>query len=686
MSFETLGLKPAFLRGVENLGYRDPTPIQQQAIPVVLQGGDVMGLAQTGTGKTAAFVLPMLQRLSESPKGGVRALIITPTRELADQVEEAVRRLGQGTGLSSMTVYGGVGMQPQVDGLRRGRDIVVACPGRLLDHIQQGNADLSKVGILVLDEADQMLDMGFFPTVRRILAALPKQRQNLLFSATMPDDVRHLAEEILNRPATVQVGRSAPVETVSHALYPVAHHLKTSLLKAILARTDTESVLVFTRTKYRAKRVAQQLIADGFRAAELQGNLSQTRRQAALGGFRDGSVQILVATDIAARGIDVTQISHVINYDIPDTVEAYTHRIGRTGRAAKTGDAYTFVEPVDADMVRGIERVLRQSIPRLTLEGFDYAVPAPRKDTEFARPPREPRGPGKARRPADQAGGGRPPAPAPRQVLEGHRAPHRGPEAWIDPDARAGAGQRGPAGRPGEGRPGAGGRSGDGGRPNRDDRAGRGGRPGDRNDNSRGSGRPPGGSGDTRRQDGGGERPGRPGGDGGRREGGPAQGGSRDLPAVPERRWPEREERPKPVLDKERFRLRPEDRPQPARPAGQGGGGSGEGGSGHLRLVTIDERDDSWKRGEDPRETRPSPEERAERGGTGDRDRGPDEGRPAAAERPEASGRPDAPGERREAGGRPSDGGQGRDRDGGPRRRRRRGGRGGGGRDRKSVV
>jgi ATP-dependent RNA helicase RhlE len=390
MNFSSFKLHPQIMAGVEAAGYQTPTPIQKQAIPPVMEGHDVMGLAQTGTGKTAAFVLPILERLLTGPRGKVRALIIAPTRELAEQINESFVALGRQTKLRSMTVYGGVGINPQIQKLRTGVEIVVACPGRLLDHLKQRTADLAHLEVLVLDEADRMFDMGFLPDIRRILKYVPAKRQTLLFSATMPDDIRHLAHEILHKPVTVQVGHSAPVNTVSHALYPVEQHLKTALLMELLRHTNTESVLIFTRTKHRAKRIGQQLEKAGYKAASLQGNLSQNRRQEALDGFRDGSYQILVATDIAARGIDVSSISHVINYDIPDTVDAYTHRIGRTGRAAKTGDAFTFVTREDEPLVRSIERVLGEKIERRTLKDFDYKKAAPSRDAEFARPPREP--------------------------------------------------------------------------------------------------------------------------------------------------------------------------------------------------------------------------------------------------------------------------------------------------------
>lgn len=384
MNFESCNFHPYIAAGVKALGYITPTPIQLQAIPLILQGQDIMALAQTGTGKTAAFVLPILQRLMQGPRGCVRALIIAPTRELAEQIHEAIGGLGQQTRLRSVTVYGGVNMRPQVQKLRGKAEIVVACPGRLLDHIRQGTIDLSHLEVLVLDEADRMFDMGFLPDIRKILKHLPAQRQTLFFSATMPDDIRRLAHDILRNPATVQINHTMPVTTISHALYPVEQHLKTSLLMALLHHTDMESVLVFTRTKHRAKQVAQQLGKAGYSSTSLQGNLSQSQRQVALNGFRNGSFKILVATDIAARGIDVSRISHVINYDMPDTADAYTHRIGRTGRAAKTGDAFTLITREDAQMVRAIESVLGEELERCTLQGFNYTANSFR--TEHTRP------------------------------------------------------------------------------------------------------------------------------------------------------------------------------------------------------------------------------------------------------------------------------------------------------------
>jgi len=409
MSFSSFKFHPQIAAGIKALGYTDPTPIQVRAMPTVLEGRDVMGLAQTGTGKTAVFVLPILERLLPGPRGTVRALIVAPTRELAEQIHVAIGEMGQKTHLKSCTIYGGVNVNPQIQKLRGGIDIVVACPGRLLDHMAQKTINLSGLEVLVIDEADRMFDMGFLPDIRRIIKQLPAKRQTLMFSATMADDIRKLANEVLHDPVTVQIGHAAPVNSVSHALYPVEQHLKTGLLMELLKQTDTESILIFTRTKHRAKRIGQQLEKAGYRAASLQGNLSQNKRQDALDGFRDGSYQILVATDIAARGIDVASISHVINYDIPDTTDAYTHRIGRTGRAAKTGDAFTFVCREDELLIRSIERVLGEKIERRLLQGFDYKKTAPAKDVEFSRPPREPRGRGTQAK----AGNAAPRTPAP---------------------------------------------------------------------------------------------------------------------------------------------------------------------------------------------------------------------------------------------------------------------------------
>jgi len=388
MNFETFNFHPSVMAGVRALGYSAPTPIQLQAIPPIMQGRDVIGLAQTGTGKTAAFVLPILQCLRQSPQGCVRALVISPTRELAEQTCEVINELGSKTSLQSVAIYGGVSMEQQNRGLRNGAEIVVACPGRLLDHLWKGTISLSGLEILVIDEADRMFDMGFLPDIRNILACIMNKRQTLLFGATMPADIRRLAREILHDPVTVQIDRQLPAKTVSHALYPVQQHLKTTLLKEILRKTKTESVLVFTRTKHRAERVAQQLVRAGYQVTSLQGNLPQHRRQAALEGFRTGSIKVLVATDIAARGIDVLSISHVINYDMPESTDNYIHRIGRTGRVNKNGDALTFVTSADADKISALERLLDAPLERLTLRGFDYTRPAPDKQPRLSQQPR----------------------------------------------------------------------------------------------------------------------------------------------------------------------------------------------------------------------------------------------------------------------------------------------------------
>ncbi len=372
MNFNQFGLDPRLLAGVKAAGFTTPTPIQNQAIPQALAGRDVLGLAQTGTGKTAAFVLPMLQQLTSGKLRTVRALIIAPTRELAAQIQQTIVVLGQKTTVRSVTVYGGVGKTPQIKALKRGVEVVVACPGRLLDLMGTGDIDLSNVEYLVLDEADRMCDMGFLPDIRRILRQLPARRQTLFFSATMPDDIRELADTILKRPVTVQIGMIAPAETVDHALYPVPNSLKTQLITTMMNQMAMGRVLIFTRTKYRARNLAVKLDRAGFKAAALQGNMSQNQRVRAMDGFRKGKYDILVATDIAARGIDVSEISHVINFDMPDTVDAYTHRIGRTGRAEESGDAFTFMTPDDAKMVRDIEQVLGQPLEKRSLQGFNY--------------------------------------------------------------------------------------------------------------------------------------------------------------------------------------------------------------------------------------------------------------------------------------------------------------------------
>jgi len=370
LNFDQFAFEPTINAAIRAAGYSHPTPIQKQAIPLVLQGRDVLGLAQTGTGKTAAFVLPILQHLERAASRRPRVLIIEPTRELAEQVHQSIVHLRGKSKVRCATVYGGVSRNAQIRNVRRGVDIFVGCPGRLLDLIGDAEMDISAVEILVLDEADRLCDMGFLPDIRRILMYLPVKRQTLLFSATMPADIRGLADSILKDPVHVQVGASAPVSTVSHALYPVSEAQKAQLLLSVLKQTPTGRVLVFTRTKHRASRLADSLAKNGYRVSALQGNMTQNRRQSAMDGFRAGKYDILVATDIAARGIDVSEISHVINFDMPDTVDAYTHRIGRTGRAEATGEAFTFTAEADEPTVRQIEKILGAQIERRRLPGF----------------------------------------------------------------------------------------------------------------------------------------------------------------------------------------------------------------------------------------------------------------------------------------------------------------------------
>ncbi len=380
MKFEAFDLDRHIMAGVKDAGFVEPTAIQRDTIPLILQGQDVMGLAQTGTGKTAAFVLPILQRLAQGPTRRARVLILEPTRELAEQVHQSIRLLATHTKVRSVSVYGGVSKRPQLTGLRKGAEIIVACPGRLLDHMGAGAVNLSGVEVVVLDEADRMCDMGFLPDIRRILAQLPAKRQTLFFSATMPSEIQTLAHSILRDPVRVQVDRSAPPNTVTHALYPVTDALKAPLLSAMLRESGARRVLVFTRTKHKAQKLGKYLQREGHRAAVLQGDMTQPQRQRSMQGFREGRAQVLVATDIAARGLDVTGISHVINFDMPDTVDAYTHRVGRTGRAERRGEAYTLAAAwSDGPFIRKIEGMVGAPIERRRLQGFDYGDFTPEK-------------------------------------------------------------------------------------------------------------------------------------------------------------------------------------------------------------------------------------------------------------------------------------------------------------------
>ena len=393
MSFDSLGLSAELLRAVKDQGYDTPTPIQAKAIPVVISGRDLMGAAQTGTGKTAGFTLPLLQRLQTIPapaghRHPVRALILTPTRELAAQVGESVCNYGKHLRFHSAVIFGGVNINPQIDKLRRGVDIVIATPGRLLDHVEQRTIDLSKIEILVLDEADRMLDMGFIRDIRRILALLPKQRQNLLFSATFSDEIRSLASGILKDPETIDVApRNSTAERVSQRVYPVDQGRKRALLAKLITEGDWQQVLVFARTKHGANRLAEQLGKDGIHSAAIHGNKSQGARTRALADFKTNRVRVLVATDIAARGLDIDQLPHVVNYELPNVPEDYVHRIGRTGRAGSSGEAISLVAGPERSLLRDIERLLKAEIPQTLVPGFEPGTgPAHEQDS---RPPRQ---------------------------------------------------------------------------------------------------------------------------------------------------------------------------------------------------------------------------------------------------------------------------------------------------------
>ncbi len=370
--FEQFGLDEALMRGIHAAGFDNPRPIQCETIPAGLDGRDVLGRSQTGTGKTAAFALPLLDRLLEMPGEGPRVLVLAPTRELASQIAAEIRLLSQYTRVKLVTIFGGVSMRSQVNALRQRPQIVVGCPGRVLDLLQQGVLRLDVVETLVLDEADHMFDMGFLPDIRKILKRLPRERQNLLFSATMPKEIRKLADDLLTEPHVVELADSAPASTIDHALYLVAEQRKRALLDHMLTRDDCDSAIVFTRTKHRAKRLAERLSRAGHRAVALEGSMSRAQRDRAMHGFRKHQFDILVATDIAARGIDVRGVSHVINYDVPNTPNAYTHRIGRTGRSESEGVACTFVTSEDRAWVRATERMIGKPIPRRRVEGFEH--------------------------------------------------------------------------------------------------------------------------------------------------------------------------------------------------------------------------------------------------------------------------------------------------------------------------
>jgi len=454
MHFTDLGLGEPLLRAVREQGYDTPTPIQQQAIPAVLKGGDLMAGAQTGTGKTAGFTLPMLHRLAaqgskRDARGriAIRALILTPTRELAAQVEESVRTYGKYLPLTSMVMFGGVGMQPQVDRLKRGVDILVATPGRLLDHQQQGTLDLKHVEIFVLDEADRMLDMGFIHDIKKVLAVLPAQKQSLLFSATFSDEIKALADRLLNQPALIEVARrNATAETIAQKVHHVGRDRKKDLLAHLIKQGDWHQVLVFTRMKHGANRLAEYLNDQGISAMAIHGNKSQGARTKALADFKSGDLQVLVATDIAARGIDIDQLPHVVNFELPNVPEDYVHRIGRTGRAGATGEAVSLVCLDEEIFLRDIEKLIKRSIPRETLPGFE---PPPGEKAEPIVLGRMTIGVGGTRR----GGGGGHAGHAGRGQGGGGRASAGGPAGGS---SRSGPGQRSGAGAPHRGGAGAG--------------------------------------------------------------------------------------------------------------------------------------------------------------------------------------------------------------------------------------
>src|SRR3954454_7244039 len=478
MSFESLGLTAELSRAVADEGYTTPTPIQAQAIPVVLAGRDLLGAAQTGTGKTAGFTLPMLQLLAAKSNAGaparhpVRALVLVPTRELAAQVQESVRTYGRHLKLRAAVIYGGVGFKPQADELRRGVDIVVATPGRLLDHVDQKTIDLRQVQILVLDEADRMLDMGFIHDIRRVLALLPAKRQNLLFSATFPEEVRTLASGFMHDPVTVEVARrNMPIELIGQVVHPVDKDRKRQLLAHLVKSNDWQQVLVFTRTKHGANRLAEQLEQDGIEAAAIHGNKSQPQRTKALKRFKDCELQVLVATDIAARGIDIEALPHVVNYDLPHVPEDYVHRIGRTGRAGESGQAVSLVSNDDRALLRDIEKLINRTIEQQIVPGFEpsagYHTASPEPEQRRGQQPRgqqrraqQPRGePRSGQQPrgqqarGQQSRGQQPRGPQPRSTEQrsstsstDQRQPQRSQRTPGSPSAARSA-QRTPGGR-----------------------------------------------------------------------------------------------------------------------------------------------------------------------------------------------------------------------------------------------
>jgi len=452
MPFSSFGLHADLLRGVKELGFKRPTPIQIDAMPPAIAGKDVLACAMTGSGKSAAFLLPILNRLIGKKRGTTRALILTPTRELAAQIDEHLRELAVHTPLSGAAVYGGVGMGPQEHAFRSGVDVIVATPGRLLDHFQHPYAKLAGLEILVLDEADRMLDMGFLPDIRRVLRHLPPKLQTLFFSATLPQPIVELSREMLKNPATISIERkSAPATGITQSVFPVSQDLKLPLLETLLKRREIQNAIVFTRTKHRANRVFEQLERHKVRVARIHGNRSQAQRTDALAGFKNGRYQILVATDIAARGIDVEALSHVVNFDVPGMPEDYIHRVGRTARAELTGDAITFVAPDEENDLRAIERAIGKRLPRVTVPDFDYAqkpaekleIPIQERIAAIRARKAEDRARAKAK--AERRGA----APVPATTRRPASAPR------PQPGRPAASGNRGTAGQPRSDRPSA---------------------------------------------------------------------------------------------------------------------------------------------------------------------------------------------------------------------------------------
>lgn len=458
MPFSSLKLHPSLLKSVKELGFARPTPIQVEAIPPALEGRDVLACAQTGSGKTAAFLLPLINHLIDAPRGGTKALVLTPTRELAAQILEDLKDLAVHTPVSGAIVIGGVGMGPQEHAFRQGVDVIIATPGRLLDHMKTQYAKLPKLEYLVLDEADRMLDMGFLPEIRKILKQLPPRKQTLFFSATMPPPIADLTREMLNNPVRIAVERqAAPAVGITQAVYPVSQELKSSLLLKLLQAGEMQDTLVFTRTKHRANRLADFLVSHGVKADRIHGNRSQTQRTAVLAGFKSGTIQVLVATDIAARGIDISQLGHVVNFDVPLVPEDYIHRVGRTARAEATGDAFTFVSPDEEADLRRIEGAIKKRLPRVTVPDFDYnARPTAKLEIPLAERIKEIRA-RKAQeraRAAEKAArrGGAPSGGGSRPASGGHSRPSGG--GGSRPAGSGGSRPSGPGGhRPGGPRP-----------------------------------------------------------------------------------------------------------------------------------------------------------------------------------------------------------------------------------------